>query len=495
MKSERKEISLKWKLFASFALFTGLTLLLLWVFQVVLLDSFYKTIKTWEVKSSARVIEQNLNLPQDELQTLVTRLSQNKDMCITVYDTKEAAKLADSDVLIGCMIHKIIPYERYRLYRTAVENGGEYLHLYQQHFFRDDSYESRDYAGDVPLRDSGLYDSLLYIRMTQNEEGHSVALILNVAITPIDSTVQTLQTQLLIVSSILLLLSALIAFLLSRSIARPIDRLNKSAKSLATGHYDTVFEAGGYREINELAQSLTQAQSELSRVDEYRRELIANVSHDMRTPLTLICGYAEAMRDFPPENNQENLDIILSEAKRLTDLVNDMLEQTKYEDGLMHAQSERFDLSATMDEIVRRYRGFTENDGYRISASIDRNLMVYADPVKISQAICNLINNALHYCGDNREIEISARRCGEKARVCVRDHGPGIPADRLPFIWDRYYKVDTDHQRSSRGSGLGLSIVKKIMQLHKAPFGVDSREGKGSTFWFELELAEKEPHR
>lgn len=485
MKHKQRRLGIRAKLFACLALFVALTLALLWVLQVVFLDDFYRLIKTNLIKKTATVISHNLDKSADELQTLVTRMSQDGELCIAVYDLNDnGAYLADSDVLVGCLVHKLLPHDRYSMCMNAQQNGGESLKLFEGDIFRNPNYSDDHFHGNVPKNDPGMYDSLMYIRIKENRIGHNIAIMINGTIVPVDATVQTLINQMMIITLILLLLAGAFAWLLSRLIAKPISKLNNSAKALSTANYQVSFEANGYREIEELSDSLTLAAQELNKVDEYRRELLANVSHDMRTPLTLISGYGEVMRDIPSENTAENLDIIISEAKRLTALVNDMIEQTQYTDGAMHLDPKSMDLSDCLEEIALRYRKFTENDGIQIHTDIASDIRVNADPLKLTQAIYNLLNNALTYTDKHIYITLKSIAC--RAYVEIRDTGEGIEADKLPHIWNRYYKIDKQHRRASHGSGLGLSIVKHILELHGAEYGVSSQVGQGSTFWFSL---------
>ncbi len=485
MKHKQNRMGIRSKLFACFALFVALTLALLWVLQVVFLDDFYRLIKTNLIKKTATVISHNLDKPSDELQTLVTRISQDGELCIVVYDLNDnGAYLADSDVLVGCFVHKLMPYDRYHMCMDALYAGGESLEFFEGDMFRNPDYNNDHFQGDVPKNDPGMYDSLMYIRVKENTIGHTVAIMINGTIVPVDATAQTLINQMMIITIILLLLAGAFAWILSRLIAKPISKLNDSAKALATANYNVSFQADGYREIEELSDSLTIAAQELNKVDEYRRELLANVSHDMRTPLTLISGYGEVMRDIPSENNAENLDIIISEAKRLTALVNDMIEQTQYTDGIIHLDRKSVNLSFCMQEIALRYRKFTENNGIIIHTDIADAIYVNADPLKLTQAIYNLLNNALNYT--DKHIYITLKSIEHRAYVEIRDTGEGIEADKIPHIWNRYYKIDKQHRRAAHGSGLGLSIVKHILELHGAEYGVTSQVGEGSTFWFSL---------
>ena len=210
------------------------------------------------------------------------------------------------------------------------------------------------------------------------------------------------------------------------------------------------------------------AARELSKTDKLRRELIANVSHDLRTPLTMIIGYSEVMRDIPGENTPENIQVVIDEATRLSSLVTDILDISRLQSGGSNADKSEYNLTESIRNIIARFDKLKENDGYKIIFENDGDVMIFADENRMSQVIYNLIINAI--------------------RIEIRDSGEGIPKEDLPYIWDRYYKVDKTHKRAQTGTGLGLSIVKTVLEAHGAAYGVDSTLGIGSSFWFELPL-------
>lgn len=295
-----------------------------------------------------------------------------------------------------------------------------------------------------------------------------------------------------IISIAFLILSIIITVVAARLIANPIKNINKSAKELAEGNYDVVFNGSGYKEVEQLSETLNYAAYELSQVDQMRKDLIANVSHDLRTPLTLITGYGEAMRDIPGENTPDNIQIIIDEATRLSNLVGDLIDISKIEAGTMKLEATAFCITDSIKEMFGRYNKLKEQDNYTFEFEHDCDVYVYADQLKISQVIYNLVNNAVNYCGENKNILVRQICYDARVRIEVIDRGPGIPPDKLQSIWDRYYKVDKSHQSAKIGTGLGLSIVKSVLKLHKAQFGVFSTVGKGSTFWFELSRTNKD---
>lgn len=335
---------------------------------------------------------------------------------------------------------------------------------------------------------------MIYGKIVTNGQGQTMFIMLSTMISPVNATVQTLRTQLLIITAIMVILATGIAIIISRIISKPIVKINQSAKVLATGNYDIHFDENGYREIGELGRTLNYAAHELSTVEGLRRDLIANISHDLRTPLTLITGYSEVMRDIPNEYTRENVQIIIDEAKRLTNIVNDGLDLSKLQSGTQELECERFSLTQTTRDIINRFVKLTEQGGYSIDFKYDKDAYVSADELRISQVIYNLLSNAINYTGPDKKVSLIQKVKDGKVRIEVIDTGEGIAKDKLPYIWDRYYKVDKSntHKRTTVGTGLGLSIVRAILVMHNAQYGAESSEGQGSIFWFELPVLEEE---
>jgi len=229
----------------------------------------------------------------------------------------------------------------------------------------------------------------------------------------------------------------------------------------------------------------------LGRVESLRRELLANVSHDLRTPLALIYSYAEMMRDFPDEITAEQTQTILNETKRLTTLVNDILDISKLENEIEKLNITNYNLTQTISETIKTTEKLLEREGYKITFSHNGDIYIDADKIKIDRAFYNLLINAINYSGESRSILVEQTVTDNHVRISVIDNGNGISQADLPFIWDRYFKSGEAHKRAVTGSGLGLSIVKKIMDIHGAQYGVISESGKGSTFWFEIKLPNK----
>ena len=324
------------------------------------------------------------------------------------------------------------------------------------------------------------------------KDGTAGTLFINTYVTPVSSTVDTIRFQLVTVTCILLAAAALLTVLIARHISRPLIETNKAARELSVSRYTVPRHGRGYREIAELNETLVKAAEDLSRVDELQHELIANISHDLRTPLTMIGGYAEVMRDIPSETTPENLQIIIDETTRLTTLVNELLEFSRLQTTDTELERQPFDLTATMLATTERIAGMTAKNGYSIRFEPERHVTVLADEKRVNQVVYNLIGNALTYTGEDKRVTVEQRELDGRVRISVSDTGKGIPEEERPYIWNRYYRTKESHKRAVVGSGLGLHIVQTILEKHGAAYGVGPGETCGTTFWFELPLAEKE---
>ena len=279
---------------------------------------------------------------------------------------------------------------------------------------------------------------------------------------------------------------------LSNRISKPLKAITASAAEMGKGNYVVKFSGGHYTEITELAETLANAEAELEKTDMYQKDLIANVSHDLRTPLTMIKSYAEMVRDLSgnnPVKRDAHLGVIIEEADRLNLLVTDMLNLSRMQSRSIVLEKKAFDLRKAADSTLAAYDILIEHDSYDIKFHKDPGkFIVNGDEAKLKQVMNNLINNAVKYCGADKQIIVKLKKVGRKVRFSVTDHGKGIAPDEISHVWERYYKSSTHHVRPTEGSGLGLSIVKEILRLHKASFDVKSKLGEGSTFWFELPM-------
>ena len=478
--------SIRWQLFGYLVAFVAGLLVVLWLFQVVFLEEFYKKIKINEVKEVGQKIEANID--KDYLVELLDNLAIRKQLCI-VLTNADGEVLYKRDELTNSSIYHMTNFEYYLAGLNAEKRGGQLLYYFNYREFAKSLEKKNNILEQVPAGLRNKDDSVIYTRLLNSQTGNQYIVLINSLIAPVDATVSTIRKQLVYVSSIMLILAFLLAILIAKKVARPIIQINAKAKQLAVGDEAIVFEEKGYKEIAELSGTLSYASVELTKTEKLRRELIANVSHDLRTPLTLITGYAELMRDLPTENTPENVQVIVDEAKRLTQLVNDMLDLSKLQAGTSQLEKVTFNLTKQINELLLRYNTLTAQEGYTIDFIYDEEIWVNGDELKLSQVIYNLINNAINYTGSDKHVIVKQHVTNDQVRIEVIDTGEGISEEYLPYIWERYYKVDKTHKRATVGTGLGLSIVKTILDAHEAHYGVTSNIGEGSTFWFEIKLA------
>lgn len=487
---KKNKISIRWQLFGYLALLIGGLLLVLWLFQVVFMDSFYKNIKKNEVIDVGGVIEKNFDNPN--LLTMMNNLAEKRDVCIVITNSVGQTLYSSRNNVGNHTLLKLSPIEYCYLGVVAKQAGGEILYWDNNNKWQSPLNTQSFFTQKNNIGIRNTRDNAVILTKVISQEDKDYIVMVNTFVSPVTATVSTIRKQLLYVTIIMLLLAFLLSLLIAKKIANPIIEMNDSAKALASANNKAViFKSKGYKEISELSSTLTYVSAELAKTEGLRRELIANVSHDLRTPLTLICGYAEMMRDLPGENNPENTQVIIDEAKRLTALVNDMLDLSKLQAGTQGLEVKTYNLTQNIKEIMKRYAAFTEQEGYHINFEYDEEVEIEGDELKISQVIYNLINNAINYTGNDKKVAVNQKIVDNKVRIEVSDTGEGISKENLPYIWDRYYKVDKTHKRAAIGTGLGLSIVRNILEAHGARYGVESELNKGSTFWFELEKTNK----
>jgi len=469
-------------IFASLAVFLLSILSLLWLLQNVFFDSFFAYERENHANKLAGQmaaligdylanVNPTLEYMDSELKDELTSMAVNGSACVLIVD-ETAGAVYTMHVGEDCFIHKTGSMEYARLFQHAIDNGGS-LKATADTLYYDNSNQP---------------NSMIFCRVLTGPYTR-YCLFVNVNIVAMASIKTAMRSQLALVSFAMLALAILLANVIARRISKPMAEMNESAKRLAKGDYKVHFSGGSFRESVELADSLNHAAQELSKVDRLKSDLIANVSHDLRTPLTMITGYAEMARDLPGESTKENLQVIIDEAMRLNSLVNDLLDLSKLQAGAEKLTLTSFSLDSLAESIISRLTAAHQSlkGQIRFEAKGDESHMVIADESKISQVIYNLLTNAINYSGEDKQIALAISTTPQgKTRLEVSDNGQGIPEDILPYIWERYYKADKGYLRSEVGTGLGLSIVRSVLGLHEARYGVDSKVGEGSTFWFEL---------
>lgn len=458
---------LKIRIWVYFILFTAVIMGALWLLQIVFLNSFYTSMKKSEIQKVAESIATEYG--KSDFTEMQSGLFYNNGISVRVYDQSGNPQF-QSDIPV-----------RMASQRADAQTVSTFI---------DKISQSKDgkifFITSQPWSGKKL---LVYGITISVDSSEPLYLYVGTQIDLADSPAAVLQDQLVIVMVISLLLSIAISLLIASRLTRPITKIMNSASELAKGNYNIKFENGGYTEINQLASTLNFATQELSKTDQLRRDLIANISHDLRTPLTMVKMYAELIRDVSGETAEKrnvHAQVIIEETDRLSALITDILDLSKIQSGTAQITSAKFDLCEKAQTILNRFHALSERDGYVFKFSCSGDTEVLADEKTIEQVIYNLISNAINYTGEDKMISIHIEKIDATVRFEVTDSGSGIAGEELNQIWERYYKAKRQYKRSIVGTGLGLSIVKGILELHHSAYGVKSTVGIGSTFWFEL---------
>ncbi len=450
-------------------------LVLLFVFQILLLKPFYEEIKKNDVVSTANSIEKYIG--SDNLDDILVQNSQSNEMCIMVVSSEDSLSLNSN---IGCPMNRLTQSEIYYYTQEAIKNGGTLL-------VKDKvpSFNIRQKDNSKLVVETRGFDSLIYFKGV-NIGNINHFIIVSTNITPINATTRTLSYQLMFISIVVIISTILLTYIITKRFVKPLEHVNEAAKELADGKYGLRSDKSFSKELFELNETLINAAKDINKADNAKRDLIANVSHDLRTPLTMISGYGEMMLDLPNEMNKENIKVIVDESKRLSNLVNDLLDLSKLQEHKIKISKDDFSINELIKEIIGKYKLYE----FEIIFNYNDNININGDRLRISQVIHNFIDNAINYSNGIKKIIINQVVEDSVVRIEVIDFGKGIEKDKLNLVWDRYYKADK-HIRYSTGSGIGLAIAKEILELHGYKYGVDSKINEGSVFYFEANITNK----
>lgn len=289
-------------------------------------------------------------------------------------------------------------------------------------------------------------------------------------------------------------LAFVIVYFLSRRIADPLHQMNGIALEMAAGRFEKRVTVSGDDEIAQLGKSFNYMAQALGQLENMRRDFVANVSHELRSPLTSISGFIQAILDgtIAEEEQGKYLSIVLEETGRLNRLINELLDVARLESGNIVLNKEPFDIQEEIRKILAAYINYFEARGIIWDVDFNKEgVLVVGDQDRIHQVITNLTDNALRFTPEGGKIKFKVEMRGEKGVVVISDTGSGISAEELPYIWERFYKVDKARSTDANGTGLGLHIVKRIIEAHGERIEVESKADEGTTFSFTLPRAYK----
>ena len=307
-----------------------------------------------------------------------------------------------------------------------------------------------------------------------------------------------------------IIVGGLLVWLLSRRITQPLMELTHLSQKMANLNFDAKYTSGGADEIgilgsnfNRMSEQLEKTISELKRannqlqkdieqkekMEEMRNEFLGNVSHELKTPLALIQGYAEGLKEGvndDPESREFYCEVIMDEADKMNRMVKNLLTLNQLEFGSDEVEFERFDIVGLVKGVIASCDILIQQAGASVDFVADEKLDVWADEFKTEQVVRNYLTNAIHHVENEKRIEVRIRQNGDTAHISVFNSGKPIPEEDVPKLWDKFYKVDKAHTREYGGNGIGLSIVKAIMESFHQKYGVRNYDN-GVEFWFELD--------
>ncbi len=486
--------SIKRQFAGIFIVLMSSVILLCWLVNTLFLEDYYLNRKTkiiYDAYVSIKAAAESDSYDSEEFQKKLDQICSSFNMAAFVMDS-------DSET------------------QYASENGGERLEMrlfgYIFGFPMENTYllqEGEDYQIQrIGGKGSGFLE--MYGRLSSG-----ISFIMQTPLESIRESAQMADTFFFYVGLVGAVLGGFIIWIVAGRITRPILELNSISEKMVHLDFDAKYEGKAKTEIgllgenmNKLSESLEKSISELKtannelkrdiekkdRVDQMRREFLANVSHELKTPLALIRGYAEGLQEGmgdDPESRDFYCDVIVDEATKMNTLVQKLLTLNQLEFGNDTVNMERMDITQLITNILQSGILLAKQQDITVEMPKYPPCHVWADEFMVEEVFQNYFSNALHYCAGEKKIRITIEKREQKVRISVFNTGDPIPEESLPYLWDKFYKVDKARTREYGGSGVGLSIVKAVMEALNQNYGVENRED-GVLFWFELESAEGE---
>ena len=462
--------------------FTVVIFTVLWLLQTVFLQKFYNGMI---IRNTVKVADKiSTESQSSDITSYIDDISRSNSILVFVTDTDGNILYSSDEYKKG---HKFkderleMPYngngkEMRFHYRELPENYTEFL-----------SAVNASDSGEAELQNDDIYVYGRLIDFYGSDE--KAVLYVGTTLNAVGSTARIIRIQLIWVTLLSIIIAFVLALFMSKSFSKPVSQLNEKAHKLGEKDNDAEFSEGFCTELDELNKTLDTTSEKLKKNREFQNELLANVSHDLRTPLTMIKGYAEMIRDISREDEKqcaEDVAVIVEETDRLTALVNEILEYSELQMSDSEAVMNDVDLSETVASVADSFGKLYSKDGYVFERNIADDIHIKGNVSRLQRAIYNLLDNAVRHAGEDKWIGITLRTDNDKAIIEISDHGSGIAPEELEHIWDRYY---TKRQRSGKGvSGLGLAIVKQIVSQHNGVCKAESEVGAGSVFSIELSI-------
>lgn len=367
--------------------------------------------------------------------------------------------------------------------------------LYGDYDVHSDSSRMTDYEeNNVPYK--------MFVDRTEDQDGNHVYLFAMTSLQPVNEAVGVLQNYYGYVLAGTLLLALLASFYYSRRVARPLLRMNETTQKIAALDFSEKIPITTRDEIGELSRNINELSERLrshiaaleqdiekeKRLEQTRKQFISGVSHELKTPLSVIQSCISILKDEVANHKRDYyFSAVEDEVKKMDLLVSDMLELSKYESGTYRMVQEPFDIAAVTERICGKFASVVAEKRMQLHTRLN-NVAVVANQHRIEQVIVNFVTNAIRYTPEQSDIYVWTVEKPDTVKVCIENKGARIPDDQMGSIWDRFYRGDRSRHRAAGGTGLGLAICKQILELHRVPYGAANTED-GVVFYFELNKA------
>lgn len=472
-------------------------LLIIWLFQVGLLNHFY--------------INERSNILLNEGHKLSSMVEESEDFRLISQDVIQEIETFGSSynarILIIDSANNILfyntPKHSFKGNRPllnkdtnrADETEDDFIRRTLSYFYNDVVLQQNVLEGNIFTRvkvDQRFSERRsITVGVPIKNKGKVVGYtFLNSPLAPIDETISILKKQLSIITFTSLIIGTLLALLFAKHFTKPIRQITDTAKKIAKGDFTATVVLDSKDEIGDLGDTINDMSEQLGQIENFRRDFIANTSHELKTPISLIRAYAELVKDISDENNSstnDHLQVIIDESNRLNDMVEDILYLSKMESGYSKLEIQSFPIVDIINNVMGKLSFLSSIKGIDLTLEIDsKEILILGDKEKIHQVFYNIVNNAINHSHENGKVTITVSNTSDIVRVDIIDNGKGIPKEDLPYIWDRFYKVDKSRKRDDSGTGLGMAIAKNILEAHNFKYGIESDVDKGTIVWFEM---------
>lgn len=462
-------------------------ILIIWVFQVGLLEQFYiaerKEILLYEGKEIASLIletsDKEININQDIIDK-IDEFGTSYNVRVTILDSENNIFLLHPE--------RPIPKpkdlsDKDLTDRNLFRLNKDFFESIESDFTKTETYIK---SFDNPKTNY----SFIIANIPINNDGNIIGtVVLTSAVAPIQETTSILRKQLSIITIFSLIIATLLAFILAKIFIKPIVSITETSKKIAKGDFTASVVINSKDEIGVLGHTINDMAIQLGQIEKFRKEFIANTSHELKTPLSLIRAYAELIMDIDEDKIERDthLQVIINESIRLNNMVEDILYLSQMESGYYKLKLEEFSVVDIINSVMEKLSLFAIDKNVKLKLQTnDENTLITGDREKLYQVFFNLINNSIIHSFENEKVDINVNKDNNKVRIEIKDNGSGIPKEGLPYVWDRFYKVDKSRKRNDSGTGLGMSIVKNILESHKFKYGIESELNKGTLVWIEI---------